>query len=130
MSVSVLSRSSSHPSPCPQDSSLENDELRNDGAVEQCISDEDTCSEFVSRTCGCKKANGGPCSSLFSVDHYVTLHAQAALLTRDELDMVILGWIMSTTLDINHSIKDGQHKDAKRRKVLQTLIYASWTSCV
>ena len=59
----------------------------------------------------------GPCSSLFSVDHYVTLRAQAALLTRNELDMVILGSIMSTTLDFTHSIKDGQHKDAKRRKV-------------
>ena len=122
VSVSVVSRSSSHPS-CPQDSSLENDEPRDDGAVEQCTRDEDTCSEFVSRTCGCKKANGGPCSSLFSVDHYVTLRAQAALLTRDELDMVILGSIMSTILDINHSIKDGQHKDAKRRKVSSNFMH-------
>ena len=97
--------------------------------MEQYTRDEDTCSEFVSRTCGCKKANGGPCSSLFSVDHYVTLRAQAALLTRDKLDMVILGSIMSTTLDINHSIKNGRHKDAKRRKVSSNFMHHGHHVC-
>ena len=48
------------------------------------------------------------CSYLFSVD---------PLLTWNELDMVILGSIMSTTLGVTHSIKDGQHKDSKSRKI-------------
>ena len=124
-----MSRCSSHPSPCPRNSSQENDEPTDDEPVEQCIRDEDTCSEFVRRTCGCKKANGGPCSSLFSVDHYVTLRAQAALLTRNELDMVILGSIMSTTLDFNHSIKDGRHKDAKRKKVSSNFMHHGHHVC-
>ena len=129
MSISVVSRCSSHPSPYPWNSSQENDEPTDDGPVEQCIRDEDTCSEFVRRTCGCKKANGGPCSSLFSVDHYVTLRVQAALLTRNELDMVILGSIMSTTLDFTHSIKDGQHKNAKRRKVSSNFMHHGHHVC-
>ena len=44
-------------------------------------SDEDVCAEFV-RSTQCKKANGMPCSSLFSMEYYITLHAQSSLLTR------------------------------------------------
>ena len=62
-------------------------------------SDEDVCTKF---TCGCKKVNGMPCSSLFSVEHYITLLDQWSLLTCNELDMVLLGSMMSTTLDDNH----------------------------
>ena len=113
--------SSSYPSPCPRSSSQDNDESRDDGPADKCISDEDVGSEFVRRTCGCKNVDGDPCSLLFSVDHKVTLHAQAALLTRNELDMVLLGSIMSTPLDITHNVKDGRHKDSKRGKSHQAL---------
>ena len=92
-------------------------------------SDEDVCAEFVRRTCGCKKANGMPCSSLFSVEHYITLRAQSALLTRNELDMVILGSLMSTTLDDNHCVKDGRHKGAKRHKVSSNFMHHGYNVC-
>ena len=108
---------------------LGNDEPTDDGPAEQSISDEEKCSDFVRHTCGCKKAGGDPCSSLFSADHYVTLRAQAALLTRNELDMVILGSIMSTTLDVTHSIKDGRHKDSKRRKVSSNFMHHGHHVC-
>ena len=90
-------------------------------AAEQHESDDDICRDFLRRTCGCKKAGGNPCSSLFSVDHYITLRAQSTLLSRNELDMVLLGSLMSTTLDDSHTIKDGRHKDAKRRKMSSNL---------
>lgn len=38
---------------------------------------------------------GKPCSSLFSQDHYQAIQDQCVSLTRDELDLVILGQIMA-----------------------------------
>lgn len=127
--VSVVSRSSSHPSPHQQNST---DEPRNEhptGHTGQHISDEVACNDFIRHTCGCKKAGGNPCSSMFSVEHYIVLRAQSALLTRTELDMVILGSIMSTTLDDTHSIKDGRHKDTKRRKVSSNFMHHGHNVC-
>ena len=92
-------------------------------------SDEEACAAFVRCTCGCKKANRNPCSSLFTVDHYILLRAKSALLTHDELDMVLLGSIMSTTLDDSHSIRDSRHKDAKRRKVSSNFMHHGHNIC-
>ena len=49
------------------------------------------CREFVRTTCGCSKANGKPCSTLFSEEHYIELRAQAAFLSHEQLDLV-LSW--------------------------------------
>ena len=98
-------------------------------AAEQHESDDDICRDFLRRTCGCKKAGGNPCSLLFSVDHYITLRAQSALLSRNELDMVLLGSLMSTTLDDSHTIKDGRHKDAKRRKMSSNFMHQGHNVC-
>jgi len=86
-------------------------------------SDEDMCADFLRRTCGCKKASGKPCSSLFPLEHYITLHAQSAILTHNEVDMVLLGSVMSTTLNDTHSVKDGRHKSAKRSKVSSNFMH-------
>lgn len=82
------------------------------------------CSEFVRVTCSCNKANGKPCSGLFSEEHYTELRAQASFLTHEQLDLVILGSIMATIRkdDISH----GRHKPAKRQKNNDD-IHASWT---
>ena len=45
---------------------------------------------FVQQTCGCTKANGKPCSTLFPVEHYIEDCSQASLLTTRELDLVLL----------------------------------------
>ena len=42
--------------------------------------DVDVCTTFVEKTCGRTKANGKPCSTLFSVEHYINHLAQASLL--------------------------------------------------
>ena len=61
------------------------------------LTDEDVCREFIEHTCGCQKINGRPSSSQFSMEYYIEQHAQASLLTRNELNLVMLGCIMSTT---------------------------------
>ena len=52
--ISVVSHSSSHPSPYQQNSTT--DKPKDKQPTSQCISDEDICNDFVRHTCGCKKA--------------------------------------------------------------------------
>ena len=73
------------------------------------------CEEFLSKTCGCSKVNGKPCSSLFTVQHYTDLRAQASLLTHEQLDLVIMGSIMSATNVTDDNIH-GHHRPAMRQK--------------
>ena len=63
-------------------------------------------------TCGCHLANGRPCSSLFSVEHYIQLRAQSSFLNRDELDLTLIGAIMSTVMHDDY-VRDGRHKILK-----------------
>lgn len=54
-------------------------------------------------------------NTLFILDHYSELHAQCSLLTHDELDPVLMGFLSSAMLD-SDNVKDGRHqKPAKRR---------------
>ena len=83
---------------------------------------------ICTKTCGCSKANGKPCRTLFSTEHYTDHHAQASLLNRQELDLVLLGSIMTTVLD-RDSIVDGRHKPAKRRKVSSSHMHNGYKVC-
>ena len=83
-------------------------------SVEDLI-DEKVCQAFIEQTCGCKKASGRPCSSQFSVEYYMERRAQASVMTRHELDLVMLGSIMCSTRaddDVTH----GRHKPVKRQR--------------
>ena len=77
------------------------------------------CRKFVRNTCGCHLAHGKPCSDLFSLEHYIQLRAQSNFLTRDELDLTLIGSIMSTVIQDEY-IRDGRHKNPKRRKQVKT----------
>lgn len=84
--------------------------------------EEDLCKKFAELTCGCRKApSNSPCSNLFSVDHYTELRAQSSFLTKDELDLALMGSIMCTVVK-DDWVRDGRHKPTKRRK-LTTMIY-------
>ena len=52
--------------------------------------------QFLEKGCGCKRASGRPCYTLFSREHYQEIRWQCAELTRVELDMVLMGQIMAT----------------------------------
>ena len=59
-----------------------------------------TISCFVDAGCKCKLANGNPCSQLFSASMYRSLRDECHALTRDELDLVVMGsselWCITT----------------------------------
>ena len=78
-------------------------------------SDVQECEMFVRNTCGCHLDKGKPCSSLFPVEHYIQLRAQSSFLTRDELDLTLIGSIMCTVIQDSY-VRDGRHKPSKRRK--------------
>ena len=75
------------------------------------------CTQFYTNICGCDKAQGNPCSTLFTLDYIIDMRAQCSLLSHDELDLVLMGLIASAMLN-SDSIRDGRHQNkAKRRRV-------------
>ena len=86
------------------------------------------CKNFVETTCGCKKAKGKPCSSLFPLDHYIDLRAQSSFLIHNELDLTLLGSIMCTVITDDH-VRDGRHKPVKRRRTSLSFMHHAHEVC-
>lgn len=85
-------------------------EFNEDDPVEQ------TCKTFMEQTCGCTMGTkGSPCSSLFPLKYYVARKQQVAELTSKELDLLIMGSLMSV-VNTQDDIKDGRHKLSKRKR--------------
>ena len=75
------------------------------------------CEQFHVCTCGCDKDQGNPCSKQFPLEHYIERRAQCSFLTKDELDLVLMGFISSAILD-SEAVIDGRHQNpAKRRRI-------------
>ena len=87
------------------------------------------CWEFARITCGCTKAKGKPCSTLFNEEHYADLRAQASFLTREQLDLVILGLIMATVNTEEFRPSYTRHKPAKRQRKVTTYKHHSHHLC-
>lgn len=86
------------------------------------------CANFTQRTCGCTISDGKPCSSLFSAEYFVDIRSQASLLTRQQLDLVILGSIMSTTA-VEKDVVCGRHKPTKRQRLATKYMHRGYQVC-
>lgn len=95
--------------------------------VEYQSPDVPVCKKFTEDTCGCTKADGNPCSTLFSLEHYIELRAQASFLTHDELDLVLMGSIMSTIM--TDDVAWCRHKPTKRSRIRQHYMHNGHTVC-
>ena len=93
----------------------------NNNVEDTTSADIEVCKQFYTTSCGCSNAQGKPCSSQFTVEHYVELRAQCGLLTHDELDLVLMGFTSSAMVDSN-DIRDGRHQNPPKRKRL-TMLY-------
>lgn len=89
--------------------------------------DAELCQKFVNDTCGCMKNDGKACSGLFSLDHYIELRAQTSLLTRNELDLTLMGSMMSTLL--MDDVAWSRHKPTKRCRFCQQYMHHGHTIC-
>ena len=99
-------------------------------STEQAIQCEiDECTAFCQRTCGCKNANGKPCSTLFPLDHYIQMRAQVSLLTRHELDLLLLGSIMTTIENHEETSGHGRHKPVKRQRITSHYMHEGYHVC-
>ena len=87
------------------------------------------CREFVRTTCGCTRASGNPCSTLFTEEHYMDLRAQASFLTHEQLDLVILGSIMATVSRDEFRPTYTRHKPAKRQKIVTAYMHHGHHLC-
>ena len=94
------------------------------------MSDYEICVQFYERTCGCQKADGKPCSSLFTLEHFVDMRSQASLMTHQELDLVILGSLMTTLHDHETTVARGRHKPSKRSKVTSHFMHNGYHVCI
>ena len=87
------------------------------------------CREFSRITCGCTKAKGKPCSTLFNEEHYTDLRAQASFLTWEQLNLVILGSIMATVNTDEFWPSYTGHKPAKRQRMVTTYMHHGHHLC-
>ena len=90
--------------------------------------DEHKCKLFIENTCGCRLDNGSPCSSLFSLDEYVSHRSQASLLNHNELDLVIIGSVMCL-VNTHPNRKSGKHKTTKRKRSFTTFLHNGQHVC-
>ena len=86
------------------------------------------CTSFSLKTCGCKMADEKPCSSLFSADYYIETRSQASLLTRQQLDLVLLGSVMTTT-SVEKDVSHGRHKPTKRMRLSTQFMHRGHQLC-
>ena len=86
------------------------------------------CTNFAVKTCGCKMADGKPCSSLFASECYIDIRAQASLLTRQQLDLVLLGSVMSTTA-VDKDVVHGRRRPTKRQRLSTGYMHRGYQLC-
>ena len=64
-------------------------------------------------------ANGSPCSTIFSLDYYISHRLRVADLSHNELDLVIMGSLCSV-VNMGDNVKDGKHKPVKRKHIFSS----------
>ena len=84
---------------------------------------------FSEKGCGCKRAKGKPCSTLFSRAHYEDYRQQCLALTRDELDLVLLGQIMALLLNDTETGPRSSKKPSPRQRSAMLFHHGGWRIC-
>lgn len=92
--------------------------------------DHELCVEFYEKTCGCLKADGKPCSTLFHLEHYEELRAQSFIMTHDELDLVLMGSLMTTVHNQEDTTARSRHKTVKRQRVTSCFMHHGYSVCM
>ena len=77
------------------------------------------CRQFVNNICGCKTSDDKPCSGLFSLEWYIESRAQSSFLTHEQLDLVLIGLVLST---VNASDKGVGRHQTKQLRITVTFI--------
>ena len=92
------------------------------------IEDEEVTS-FVRDTCGCKLANGSPCSKQFTVTHITKMRMACNELSHDELDMALLGQISACTNRSDGVVVESRHVAAGRKNSYSSYVHQGKPVC-
>ena len=88
------------------------------------------CVKFTQETCGCTLAHGNkPCSTLLPLGYYVDYRAQVFLLSREQLDMVLLGSIASNIHEDDDVGTRSGRRAAKRLRTSMEYKHKGYTIC-
>ena len=74
-------------------------------------------------------ADGKPCSTLFSREYFIDTRAQSFLLSREQLDMLLLGSIASTVCDDDDVGARSDHRPAKRQRTTIDYMHKGYHVC-
>ena len=78
-----------------------------------------TVKEFCSRGCGCEMA----CTSKFSLQHIELTRANAAQLSRGELDMAIMGQVMAFTSCSQATLNSTRHRHKPKQRQKNRMVF-------
>ena len=90
----------------------------------------DVCKDFYKHTCQCKKADSKPCILLFPLEHFVDMRSQASVMIHQELDLVLMGSLMTTLHDHDTTVARGRHKPVKRAKITSHFMHNGYHVCI
>ena len=82
----------------------------------------------MQRTCGCRLNKGFPCSNLIPLEKYVCHRSEASALTRDQLDLLLMGAVMSV-LNSHDESEDKSHKSKSRERIYSTYLFGGQRVC-
>ena len=91
-----------------------------------CVTTEELLvAQFAEEECGCSRKS----SAQFSINHLHDTRAQCYELSHDELDMVLLGQLMASCNDSDHTAVESRHQKRERQKKYTTFHHAGKIVC-
>ena len=96
--------------------------------TDEISSEEQKCREFIQRTCSCRLNNRSPRSRLVPLQKYVCHRSEAAALTRDQLDLVLIGAVMSL-VNTDDQAFDHSHKSKTRQRIYSQYLFGGQHVC-
>ena len=124
------SNTSSPPDPTPRKSAIHKAFLARQKRWEtEQASELSKCEKFLVETCGCTLADGAPCSTLFKQQYIMDTRAQCFFLSRDQLDMLILGSVVCTICEDDDVGVRSSHKPTKRQRTTIEYVHKAYSVC-
>ena len=94
------------------------------------LEDEEIVDRFLESSCHCQLYLGGPCSKQFTSSYVLSARTSCLELSRNELDMVLLGQLMACT-NQSEGVVDvaAKHKAAERKRTYTTYLHQGKPIC-
>ena len=85
--------------------------------------------QFMDGGCGCQLYNGGPCSEEFTLDHVLGMRSKCCELSRNDLDMILLGQLMAGMNLSDNVVSESGHRAVSRQYSLTNFSHGGRRVC-